>query len=286
MSELIKATEGLSFAPAKHAVLHAMDSPKISSFESVEAYEQNWRVLVDGIIHMSGLRDVQEGEKKAFAVTLGRFYGAMTIRDIKTAFELAYLGELDEYLPKDKHGQPDANHYGVFNFRFYAKILNAYVKYSSKVRVEIRQALPAPVQHISKAQKAQIEIQYIKDVLDLQSRICNDEPYSEWKLNGYLFDKLSEMGLISGDDIDVRDSDLSNAKKQMKEGKTQIIRAILERQFESPSALKELNSKAFLIARSRTIKEFLYVTDSELLKTKFNEHCARLKETIDNDHRD
>ena len=57
---------------------------------------------------------------------LKRYYSDMTLADIKMAFELATTGELDEYLPKDKQGNPDKNHYQQFNADYFAKILKAY----------------------------------------------------------------------------------------------------------------------------------------------------------------
>lgn len=38
---------------------------------------------------------------------LKRYYSDMTLADIKIAFELATTGELDEFFPKDKYGNPD-----------------------------------------------------------------------------------------------------------------------------------------------------------------------------------
>lgn len=63
-----------------------------------------------------------------FMQVLQRHYNDLTTEDVKLAFELNVTGELDEYLPLDKNGRPDRNHYQSFNVQYYTKVLNAYKK--------------------------------------------------------------------------------------------------------------------------------------------------------------
>lgn len=73
---------------------------------------------------------------------LKRYYSDMTLADIKMAFELATTGELDEYLPKDKQGNPDKNHYQQFNADYFAKILKAYKQKQTDVIDKAYKAIP------------------------------------------------------------------------------------------------------------------------------------------------
>lgn len=57
---------------------------------------------------------------------LKRYYGALTLRDFRMAFEMSITGELDEYLPKGRDGQADRGHYQQFNAEYVCKVLNAY----------------------------------------------------------------------------------------------------------------------------------------------------------------
>lgn len=75
---------------------------------------------------------------------LKKYYSQMTLADIKLAFELATTGELDDYLPKDRNGQPDKAHYQQFNADYFAKILNAYRRKQNGVIHKAYQALPEP----------------------------------------------------------------------------------------------------------------------------------------------
>nr|DAK52738.1 MAG TPA: hypothetical protein [Caudoviricetes sp.] len=57
---------------------------------------------------------------------LRKYFPQMSLKDVKLAFELAMVGELDEYLPKDKYGKADKSHYQQFNTEYFSKILKAY----------------------------------------------------------------------------------------------------------------------------------------------------------------
>lgn len=57
---------------------------------------------------------------------LKKYYETFSLADVKLAFEMAASGELNEFLPKDRDGKADKNHYQQFNVDYFGKILNAY----------------------------------------------------------------------------------------------------------------------------------------------------------------
>lgn len=57
---------------------------------------------------------------------LRKYFAKFTLNDIKLAFELTAMGELDVFLPKNKDGKADRGHYQNFNAEYFAKILHAY----------------------------------------------------------------------------------------------------------------------------------------------------------------
>lgn len=73
-----------------------------------------------------------------FAEYLKRYNQDLTLDDVKTAFELLTVGELDEYLPKNSNGEPDRAHYQAFNFEYFAKVFRAYNKKRSWAIVKSR----------------------------------------------------------------------------------------------------------------------------------------------------
>lgn len=62
------------------------------------------------------------------AEILRRYHADLTTTDIKTAFELLLVGELDPYLPKNGNGEPDRAHYQSFNADYVIKVVTAYKK--------------------------------------------------------------------------------------------------------------------------------------------------------------
>ena len=58
------------------------------------------------------------------------------------AFEMSLTGELDDFLPRGRDGQPDRNHYQQFNAEYVCKILNAYKGRRSWVLRKAHEAMP------------------------------------------------------------------------------------------------------------------------------------------------
>lgn len=84
-----------------------------------------------------GYRSTTESEMSYLTVRvceiLKRHYGGLTLRDFRIAFEMSITGELDEYLPKNRDGFADRNHYQNFNAEYVCKILNAYKSKRSNI---------------------------------------------------------------------------------------------------------------------------------------------------------
>lgn len=82
-----------------------------------------------------------------------RYYSDLTLADIKLAFEMATMGELDQWLPKDSQGNPDKNHYQQLNADYFAKILNAYKRKRNEIIGKAMYALPKPSNEMTTEQK-------------------------------------------------------------------------------------------------------------------------------------
>ena len=84
---------------------------------------------------------------------LKKYFSQLTLADVKLTFELTATGELDEYLPKGRDGQPDKHHYQQFNADYFAKILNAYRRKQNGVIAKAYKALPEPKKELTPEQK-------------------------------------------------------------------------------------------------------------------------------------
>ena len=127
---------------------------------------------------------------------LKKYYSQMTLADIKFAFELATTGELDDYLPKDRNGQPDKAHYQQFNADYFAKILNAYRRKQNGVIHKAYQALPEAKKELTPEQK-----RYYHNDIESRNRLA----FLQYKYTGrvdfgiagemFVYDWLVKVGL-------------------------------------------------------------------------------------------
>lgn len=81
------------------------------------------------------------------------YYPNLALSEVKLAFELSVVGELDQYLAKDSQGNPDRKHYQQFNAEYFAKILNAYLQKRGEVIGKAYRALPKPDNGMSPEQE-------------------------------------------------------------------------------------------------------------------------------------
>lgn len=141
---------------------------------------------------------------------LKRYYSNLTLADIKLAFELATTGELDEYLPKDKQGNPDKNHYQQFNADYFAKILKAYKQKQTDVIDKAYKAIPEKNNEISPEQIRRFEIQ--RQWRNRYIFLCYK--YTGKLILGltddmFLYEWLQKCGLA--DDVQVKEDDRKEA---------------------------------------------------------------------------
>lgn len=141
---------------------------------------------------------------------LKRYYSNFTLSDIKLAFELATTGELDEFLPKDRQGNPDKNHYQQFNADYISKILNAYKRKQNVVIDKAFKVLPEPKTTFTPAMIREFEIQ--RQWRNRYIFLCYK--YTGKLILGltddmFLYEWLQKCGLA--DDVQVKEDDRKEA---------------------------------------------------------------------------
>jgi hypothetical protein len=185
---------------------------------------------------------------------LKRYYSDMTLADIKMAFELATIGELDEYLPKDKQGNLDKNHYQQFNADYFAKILKAYKQKQTDVIDKAYKAIPKKNNEISPEQIRRFEIQ--RQWRNRYIFLCYK--YTGKLILGltddmFLYEWLQKCGLA--DDVQVKEDDRKEAfaryMQRVAHGMINQYTAFQVRRkgTESP----EIDFTAFEVARKKEI---------------------------------
>lgn len=116
-----------------------------------------------------GIRDTESPNWKITIVRFGqilkRYYPLFSVKDIRMAFELMVTGELNDYLPKDRFGNPDKEHYQMFNADYFCKILNAYRVYRKAVINKAVEMVLKPVKQRNEAEERFYRNQTRKDII-------------------------------------------------------------------------------------------------------------------------
>jgi len=142
--------------------------------KSIENVEVKLIVIGKGILQDIGVRDWNDENANRhrlirFSDIVKRYFNTLSLREIKLAFEFMAVGYLDEYLPKDRNGKAERNHYQDFSMEYYSKILNAYKEYRSQVWHKAKSNLPKIAETISSEEQKQntnIIIQEIHEAFD------------------------------------------------------------------------------------------------------------------------
>lgn len=87
-------------------------------------------------------RDTWAYQQTRLLDLLRRYYGHLALAEVRVAFEMATMGELNAYLPKDANGYPDNKHYGQFSAAFFGKILTAYQQRQQVAIASAERAMP------------------------------------------------------------------------------------------------------------------------------------------------
>lgn len=95
-----------------------------------------------------GIRDTESRDWKTSMVRISqivkRYYPTFTIKDVKIAFELTATGELNDCFPKDRNGNPEKDHYQMFNVDYFCKVMNAYKLRRNEIINKANKAVPEP----------------------------------------------------------------------------------------------------------------------------------------------
>lgn len=115
--------------PVEKAVFLASTAKTIAEYSGADLTAE-LAVALKWICKDVGYRATDDGDTQYLIIRtaeiLKRYYGDLSLKDFRMAFEMSITGELDDFLPKGRDGQPDRNHYQQFNAEYVCKILNAY----------------------------------------------------------------------------------------------------------------------------------------------------------------
>ena len=134
-----------ALGPVEKAVFLASTAKTIAEYNAAELSAE-LAVALKWIAKDIGYRATDDADKQYIVIRtaeiLKRYYSGLTLKDFRMAFEMTITGELDDFLPRGRDGQPDRNHYQQFNAEYVCKILNAYKGRRAYVLKKANEALP------------------------------------------------------------------------------------------------------------------------------------------------
>lgn len=136
-----------ALGPVERAVFLASTAKTIAEYPAAELAAE-LQTALKWIAKDIGYRSTDESDTQYLVIRtaeiLKRYYSHFTLKDFRMAFEMSITGELDDFLPKGRDGQPDRGHYQQFNAEYICKILNAYKGRRGWILKKAHDAAPKP----------------------------------------------------------------------------------------------------------------------------------------------
>lgn len=115
-------------------------------------------VCLDFGLNAPSERDVKTVFASIFDV-VELYFDDLSFAEVKLAWRLLAVGELDNYLPKDRYGNPDKNHYGSLNVDYVTKVLKAYRKRKADMMAKTTALLPDKPKATPEQERAFLNVQ-------------------------------------------------------------------------------------------------------------------------------
>lgn len=203
-----------------------------------------------------GLKQASEAEMARFTQILKTYYHDLGVSEVSIAFELSSIGKLNDYLPLDKNGQPDNNHYQSFSIGYIAKILNAYKKRLADIEAKIYRSTDKLDNRADEKAKTFYELSAKMGIINAYLYYKYHGKVNFSKLNDYLvYSFLQRIGM----DVDIivtKDDMESGAKQIVQKGQSGRISGFVADCVRTLGVKHSyVPEQAYIIARRRSIVE-------------------------------
>lgn len=214
------------------------------------------------------MKDIEQYQKTRMFQVLRKYYNDISLSEISLAFELASVGELDDFLLKNSDGKPDKHHYQQFNIEYLSKILTAYNRKKKIVVHTAVTALPEPKKELTREQKLHNENSLLDRIAVIYLKYKYTRKYES--LNDVLYcETLQKVGLIS--DFEISEEDRKDAvMSYLIRASKGLVNKFTAEQIASDKNHKEIPGTAYLIrCRKEVIECFDYLNKEELQITDY-----------------
>lgn len=209
--------------------------------------------LAKYITQDAGIKKVDDYELTRFIQILKSYYSQYTLQEVRLAFELAMIGELDDFLPKDRNDMPDKNHYQSFSTEYVTKILNAYGQYRNQTHYKAHKAIPAKTT-ASDQERKRYKMESIRNMAINYLRYKYTGQYKLNPIEEYImYDNLEEAGLAEPVVVSERDREaaVNNLLAKSRLGLINDFVASCIRKMQTKHS--DVDGEAYTIARKRAL---------------------------------
>jgi hypothetical protein len=230
---------------------------------------QDARAIVVNVMRDLGISrqpDAYDGAR--FVDILKQYYGGMTIVDIKQAFEMYVMGELDADLPKGKDGA-GFSHYQQFSASFYTKVLQAYrnrqLQSIRSVEGRMRLALVAESEAIRDKAADRMKVYDIleKAALDLS----NGEEAT--LIMTAVAEAVYKQAALLPKEIVPSDADIVAARQGISRNKDSAVSAGLRNAMQQGTITDDLYAAASSVAAKRLLRKACEDVGAAVIKDRF-----------------
>lgn len=144
--ELIQSNKIKQLSKVDQRIFVESTKHLISEEESEEKKIEYLGIIFIGVCSDFGLNAPERSAVKSVFSSIfdvvDLYFDDLSFAEVKLAWRLLAVGELDNYLPKDRYGNPDKNHYGSLNVDYVTKVLKAYRKRKADMMAKTTDLLP------------------------------------------------------------------------------------------------------------------------------------------------
>lgn len=161
--ELIQSNKIKQLSKVDQRIFVESTRKLISEEESEENKIEYLGIIFIGVCSDFGLNAPERSAVKSVFSSIfdviDLYFDDLSFAEVKLAWRLLAVGELDNYLPKDRYGNPDKNHYGSLNVDYVTKVLKAYRKRKADMMAKTTALLPDKPKATPEQERAFLNVQ-------------------------------------------------------------------------------------------------------------------------------
>lgn len=161
--ELIQSNKIKQLSKVDQRIFVESTKRLISEEESEEKKIEYLGIIFIGVCSDFGLNAPERSAVKSVFSSIfdvvDLYFDDLSFAEVKLAWRLLAVGELDNYLPKDSYGNPDKKHYGSLNVDYVTKVLKAYRKRKADMMAKTTALLPDKPKATPEQERAFLNVQ-------------------------------------------------------------------------------------------------------------------------------